>query len=176
MPPRLVLEAKGVKPIVMRNGAVYGRQGSLTSPWFEAAYRRQALEMLGDGRNRWSMVHVDDVARAYLAAAEQGVSGEAFNLTDGAFHTVGEMVRALGRVARNQGEPRALSAEEVPQKESVLAEALCLDQAVDASKAGAQLGWVPRHKSFVAGVGEYYRAWKAYYGDDDREIEDIGAA
>src|SRR2546422_368314 len=42
------------------------------------------------------------------------------------------------------------------------AEALALNQHVDARKAVRLLGWQPRHGGFVDEVDLYYRAWRAY--------------
>jgi hypothetical protein len=43
-----------------------------------------------------------------------------------------------------------------------LAEALALDQRVASHKAERKLGWTPRFPGFVADVGTYLEAWKAY--------------
>jgi nucleoside-diphosphate-sugar epimerase len=58
-----VLSATNVRGIVLRPGCVYGRSGSLTASWFEGAHKKD-LSAVGDGKNRWAMVHVDDLADA----------------------------------------------------------------------------------------------------------------
>src|SRR4029450_1243631 len=66
---QMVLSATNVRGIVFRPGCVYGKPGSLTAAWFEGASKGD-LSVVGDGKNRWAMVHVDDVAEAYVRAAE----------------------------------------------------------------------------------------------------------
>ena len=77
-----VLSATTVRGIVLRPGCVYGKSGSMTGAWFEGAYKKKDVSVVGDGRNRWAMVHVDDLAEAYLRVAQSGLQGEIFNVTD----------------------------------------------------------------------------------------------
>ena len=78
---RLVLDADGVRAIVLRPGCVYGHQGSLTAMWFAAAQGGGPLTVIGDGKARWPLVHLDDLGGAYVRAAESGLTG-IFNVTD----------------------------------------------------------------------------------------------
>src|SRR5439155_674541 len=72
---QLVLQAKGVRGLVMRLGCVYGGRGGLTGDWFAAAAAGKAPTVVGSGHNRWTMVHLDDLADAYVRAAERGRAG-----------------------------------------------------------------------------------------------------
>lgn len=157
----MVLEAKGLKGIVIRPGCVYGRQGGLTNTWFEDAYRERELKVIGDGTNRWSMVHVDDLARGYVRAAESGLVGDIFNLCDSSRHTVTEMVRAAARAAGYAGKIHYIPLEEAEKEMGPYAECLALDQHVDGSKAMRLLSWSPRHQGFVDGIETYFASWKA---------------
>lgn len=159
---RLVLEADGLRGIVIRPGCVYGRQGSLTNSWFEGASREHMLKVIGDGTNRWSMVHVDDLALGYVRAAESGLGGEVFNLCDSTRSTVTEMARAAARAAGYTGSIQYIPVEEAVKAMGPYAECLALDQHVDSSKAKSKLGWVPRHLSFVDDIETYFASWKAW--------------
>src|SRR6059058_3796117 len=90
---QLVLQAKGVRGLVMRLGCVYGGRGGLTGDWFAAAAAGKAPTVVGSGHNRWTMVHLDDLADAYVRAAESGRAGEVFDVTDRSRATVLEMAR-----------------------------------------------------------------------------------
>jgi len=159
----MVLEAKGLNGIVIRPGVVYGRQGGRTSArFFEGAYLQHALKVVGDGTNRWSMVHVDDLARGYVRAAESGLVGEIFNLCDSSRHTVAEMVRAAARAAGYAGKIQYVPLEEAVKEMGPYAECLALDQRVDNSKAKRLLSWTPRHEGFVDGIETYFAAWMAW--------------
>ncbi len=156
----IILNASGVRGLVLRPGCVYGRQGSLTALWFEGALKN-ALRIIGDGSARWALVHLDDLGDAYVRAAESGLSGEIFNITDRSRSTVRDMARAVARVTGFSGQIASVPLSEATTL-GTLAECLALDQHVDARKAVRRLGWEPRHGGFVDEVAECYEAWKAW--------------
>ncbi len=158
---RLILDAEGVRGIVVRPGCVYGHQGSLTAMWFDAACGGRTIEVIGDGSARWALVHLDDLGRAYVRAAESGLSG-VFNVTDHSRANVREMVGAVARVTGYAGEIRTNSVADAARSMGTLAECLALDQHVDSRKAVRLLGWQPRHGGFVDEVDECFEAWKAW--------------
>jgi nucleoside-diphosphate-sugar epimerase len=155
-----VLSATGIKGIVMRPGCVYGYGGSIFAMWFAGA-AKGALEVVGDGHNRWATVHADDCADAYVRAALSGLSGEIFNVTDRSRAPVRRLVTAAARAAAFEGEIRWIPLEEARKKMGGFADALALDQHVDSRKAVARLGWQPVHGGFEDEVETYYAAWKA---------------
>ncbi len=157
---RRVLSAAGVRGLVMRPGCVYGYGGSLTAMWFAGA-AKGALEVVGDGHNRWATVHADDCANAYARAASSGLSGEIFNVTDRSRAPVRRLVTAAARAASFKGEIRWIPLEDARKKMGGFADALALDQHVDSRKAVARLGWQPTHGGFEDEVETYYAAWKA---------------
>lgn len=159
---RIVLEGNGVKGIVIRPGCVYGRQGSITNSWFEGAYRDRALKVIGDGTNRWTMVHVDDLARGYVRAAESGLGSEIFNICDSSRSTVTEMAQAAARVAAYTGKIQYIPLKEAAKTMGSYAECLVLDQHVDCGKAMRLLSWTPKHQSFVDGIETYFTSWKVW--------------
>lgn len=65
---RRVVGETAFRGIVLRPGVVYGGQGGLTGLWFRDA--QGGLVRAFGGDNRWAMVHVDDLADAYVRAAE----------------------------------------------------------------------------------------------------------
>jgi nucleoside-diphosphate-sugar epimerase len=158
---RLVLEAEGVRAVVLRPGCVYGHQGSLTAMWFEAARGGGTLEVIGDGSARWALVHLDDLGRAYVRAAESGLSG-VFNVTDRSRSSVREMAIAVARVTGHAGGIRTTPVADAARSMGTLAECLALDQNVDSRKAVRLLGWQPGHGGFVDEVDECFEAWKAW--------------
>ncbi len=54
------------------------RQGLLTC-YIERAVANGAVALRGEGSNRWSAAHVDDVARLYVSALLQGAAGERYH-------------------------------------------------------------------------------------------------
>jgi nucleoside-diphosphate-sugar epimerase len=158
---QLVLGAADVRGLVIRPGCVYGYQGGLTGMWFAAAVKEKALTAVGDGNNRWTMVHADDLADAYLRAGESGLRGEAFNVTDRARWSVGDMLAAVARVTGYAGKIIFLPVPEAAKTMGDFAECLALDQHADSRKAVRLLGWQPRHGGFVDDAETYYSSWQA---------------
>jgi nucleoside-diphosphate-sugar epimerase len=163
---KLVLAAATAKrrTLVLRPGCVYGGRGGLTGMWFESAAKKKASAVAGPGRNRWAMIHVEDLAEVYARAAESSVSGELLNATDHSRETVLEMAQAASKAAGAGGNLSATTAAQARKQYGALAEGLLLDQQVDSSKAEKLLGWTPRYAGFSAGAARFHRAWKAAQG------------
>lgn len=158
---QMVLGTSDVRGVVVRPGCVYGRHGGLTGMWFDGPDKGRPLQVIGDGHNHWAMVHVDDLAEGYLRAAERGVGGGVFNLTDGSSATVREMADAVARVTGYAGRTQFVAADEASYTLDGFAECLALDQRVDSGKAGRLLGWQPTHHGFIDEVEIYFQSWKA---------------
>lgn len=160
---RMVLAADAglVRTLVIRPGCVYGETGSLTAGWFDSAVRGGAAQFIGDGDQRWAMVHVHDLAALYVLAAESGCGGQVFNATDRSRFTVAECARAASRAAGAGGKTQALPLAEATKSIGPMAACLAMTQHVDSSQAALRLGWQPRHAGFVDGVERYFRAWRA---------------
>ena len=162
---QLVLAAasRELRTLVLRPGCVYGGSGGLTVPWFASAVAGE-VEMVGDGTNCWSTVHVDDVAEAYVLAAERAPAGEALNISDGTNPRVGEMVAAVAAAAGIPGRIAQLEPEDAVERFGPLAEGLGAHQKVANARAKAALGWHPRHASFVSEADLYFAAYRAHQG------------
>jgi len=149
-----------VRTLVLRPGCVYGASGSLTARWFEGARTTGSASIVGDGDNRWAMVHVEDLARLYRRALESAFGGEVFNATDRSRSTVAECATAASRAA-GAGAVERVPLADATQRMGAVAHCLALSQHVDSSKAARLLGWQPRHAGFVDGVERYHAAWRA---------------
>lgn len=158
---RLVLEHPHVRGLVIRPGCVYGGRGGLTGMWFSDD-QKGVIKIIGDGNNRWAMVHVEDLAEAYLRAAESGLKGEIFNITDRSRSSVNEMAEAAIKAAGGHAKFVYVPLAEAEKNMGDFAECLALNQHVDSRKAVRMLGWQPRRGGFVDGVANYYAAWKAW--------------
>jgi nucleoside-diphosphate-sugar epimerase len=77
-----VLGADGLEGIVLRYGTWYGPGTSFAlDGLYVREIRRRRFPILGNGAAVWSFVHVDDVARATIAAIERGQPG-VYNIAD----------------------------------------------------------------------------------------------
>jgi nucleoside-diphosphate-sugar epimerase len=71
-----VLEAEGIEGVVLRFGWFYGPGTSYASDRAQAEdFRRRRFPIVGKGTGVFSFIHVEDVARATVAAVESAVTG-----------------------------------------------------------------------------------------------------
>jgi nucleoside-diphosphate-sugar epimerase len=103
---RIVLDAKqlsgGPVGTVLRLGAVYGSRIKGNYERLTHALARHRFIPIGNGFNRRTLVYDKDVGRAAVLAISHPVAaGRMFNVTDGEFHTLNEIIEsicaALGR-------------------------------------------------------------------------------
>jgi UDP-glucose 4-epimerase len=97
---RIVLDAKRSdgEPlgVVLRFGAVYGSRIKGNYERLLRSLARGRFVPVGDGRNRRTLIYDKDVARAVvLAVHHSGAAGQIFNVTDGKFHTLNEIIAAM---------------------------------------------------------------------------------
>lgn len=141
---------------VMRPGMVYGGAGGTFGGWFREARDRRTISYPG-GAQHWSMVHRDDVAEGYRLALEHARGGQRFLLADETHFTVRELGEAMARATG--AEARALPRERVLEQRGAEGAALLMDQRITGARARRELGWVPRHNSFVAEIEQLHREW-----------------
>lgn len=157
--PKIVEAATdGVATAVIRPGMVYGERRGLVSRFFQTAVEGGAAEYIGDGSNRWSLVHRDDCARLYAMVAEIKARG-IYHAVDGSAVPVKELARAASEAAGKGGATRSMPLEEARQKMGPLADGLCLDQTVKTTRS-AELGWEPEHPPFIESAAAVFAEWK----------------
>jgi nucleoside-diphosphate-sugar epimerase len=147
-----LLRESGLPSVVIRPGHVYGPGG-----WYEHEFVRRLRQpgrfaVIGSGRNWWDVVHVDDVAGAFVAAVEDAPAGALYHLADDEPITLYDFV-ALTAEALGVGRPRRIPAG--------LARLAAGRHAVTAVVRSArtsnerikrELGWAPRFPSARQGV------------------------
>lgn len=145
----------GIPNVVLRLGNVYGpRQRSdgeagVVSIFSDRLRRGEAPVVFGSGEPTRDYVHVSDVARAFLLAAEGGRAG-VFNVGTGIESTVFDLLDVLQAEAGTTLEPR-----HAPLRAGEL-----LRSALDASRIRDELGWSPA-VVLRQGLVETYRALAA---------------
>lgn len=153
----LDLSAHEVATIVLRPGMVYGGGRGILGAWFAEAQHARTVTYPGDGSQHWAMVHRDDVAEAYALALEDGESGQRYLLCDDSRHTVKQLAEAAAAAAGATAKP--LPADEVVRTLGVFGKALLSDAMFTSARARRELGWVPRHASFVSEAPRLWREW-----------------
>lgn len=142
---REVLNAtEDVRSIVIRPGMVYGRGAGLFGIFIQSAVETGAARYIGDGRNRWATVHVEDLADLYVRAFEKATPGSLFHAAEGPAVTTREIAEAASFGADAGGKTEAMPREQAEKKFGpYLVEALLLHQVVSAERAKQMLGWRP---------------------------------
>jgi UDP-glucose 4-epimerase len=146
--------SEGLDHVVLRLGNVYGpRQNPHGEAGVVAIFSDRLLDgetpvAYGNGRPTRDYVHVADVTRAFLLAADRAVAGT-FNIGWGKEVSVLELLEVLQRAAGTDVEPRLepLRAGELDRS------------AIDSTAAADTLGWKPQI-ALENGVAETFR-WYA---------------
>ncbi len=156
---RRVLAATGMRGVVIAASVAYGDGGGgvpgvlLGSPRDESGN----LVMLGTGRQRWSTVHVADLANAFRRVLEDGSARGLYVIGDGVNPTVAELTEAAAAAVGAPGAVPGSDDEARARLGDSFAEVLLLDQATEAARARDELGWQPTRPSLVEefGSGSY---------------------
>jgi UDP-glucose 4-epimerase len=81
---------------VLRLGAIYGSRVKGNYRQLVQALARGRFVPMGSGLNRRSLIYDRDAASAaLLAVSHPGAAGKVLNVTDGQFHTMGEIISAI---------------------------------------------------------------------------------
>jgi nucleoside-diphosphate-sugar epimerase len=132
-----------VRGIVIRPAIVYGRGGGIPAGFVDSARKEGAARYVGDGKNRWPFVHVEDLADLYLLALEKAPAGTLLLAVHGPSHRVQEVAAAASRGAGAGGKTVAWPLERARETLGAYADALVLDQQASGKRAQELLGWRP---------------------------------
>ncbi len=81
---------------ILRFGAVYGARIKGNYERLVLALARNRFIPVGRGHNRRTLVYAQDLARAVLLAVQQpAAAGRIYNVTDGQFHALAEIIAAI---------------------------------------------------------------------------------
>jgi nucleoside-diphosphate-sugar epimerase len=151
---QLVLAAPGIRSVVLCNSMIYGRPlGSPAQSVQVPALVHQAkasglARYIGRGLNRWSNVHIADVAALYVLAVAKAPAGS-FIYVESSEETLGEIVRAIA-ARLGLGPAQSMSAEEAIAFWGRNLAVLSLgSNSRVRSKSAADLGWRPAHRSIT---------------------------
>jgi nucleoside-diphosphate-sugar epimerase len=148
---RRVLDATGMRGVVIVSGAAYGDGGGgmpgvlLGSPRDDAGN----LIMLGTGEQHWPAVHAADLADFFRRVLEDDSARGYYVVGDGANPSVAELTQAAAAAVGAGGAVPGSDDEAKERLGDYFAEVLLLDQATDAARARAELGWKPSHQGLV---------------------------
>jgi UDP-glucose 4-epimerase len=95
-----LVERLGERATILRLASVFGRSMKGNYPRLVRAMRRGTFVRIGPGLARKTVVYETDVVRAAILAAESvSAGGQIYNVTDGATHTIDEILDAIAAAA-----------------------------------------------------------------------------
>jgi 2-alkyl-3-oxoalkanoate reductase len=146
---RTVLGAGGV---VLRYGYFYGPGSAISrSGSMGQDVSRRRLPVVGGGRGVWSLIHIDDAARATVAALTRGHGGSAYNVVDDDPAPVSQWLPAF---AQTLGAPRPLRVPALialPLAGAYGVASMTRAQGASNELAKRELGWAPAYASWREG-------------------------
>lgn len=136
--------ARDVRTVVVRPSVVFGAGGGYVPQVLDPT--GGVVRYFGDGSNRWSAVHVDDLGDLYRLAAERAPAGSVYNAVADVV-VAREAAQAAADAAGVRAEP--WSPAEAEEVWGGAVEAFLLDHVVSADRARRELGWTPRRHGLL---------------------------
>lgn len=150
--------ARGVRTVIICPALIYGEgrglhRESIQIPFLVQEARRQGVvRVIGQGLNRWSTVHIDDLVDLYVLALEKAPPGAFYFAENGeaSFAGIGEAIAArlgLGNIA-------SIDADEAARMWGPARAYFTYgsNSRVRAARARRELGWTPRHESALTWI------------------------
>jgi nucleoside-diphosphate-sugar epimerase len=162
----LSTRAENLVAVVVRPGMVFGGRGGCFDAFFAEAQQHRHAVVVGDGSNRWSTVHLDDVAALYVTVLEDAHTtiralqprDRVFHALSGSSERVADIAAAACRAAGGPG-VRHQNVAEARASLGTMADALCMDQVVRAQRSERVLGFRPRVTGFVPYAADAFREY-----------------
>jgi nucleoside-diphosphate-sugar epimerase len=156
---RLVLGASGIRSVVLCNSMIYGDAlgppaRSVQIPALVAQAKASGIaRYIGRGLNRWSNVHIADVAALYALVITRARAGT-FMYVESGEEALGEIVRAIA-ARLGLGAAQSWAAEEAIAAwgRNMAVFSLGSNSRIR-GKAAADLGWSPRRRSVTQWIAD----------------------
>ena len=152
----MVRAAPGVRAVVIAPSLIYGRgtganPHSIQVPWLIALARKAGVaKHIGSGENRWANVHIDDLVRLYLAAADKAPAGS-FYFAENGENSMREVCEAISRMLGFGARTQSMTVEEAAAEwgEGPANDTMGSNSRVRARRARAELKWTPRERGLI---------------------------
>jgi nucleoside-diphosphate-sugar epimerase len=144
----MVRAAPGVRAVVIAPSLIYGRGAganphSIQVPWLIALAKKAGVaKHIGSGENSWANVHIDDLVRLYLKAADTAPAGS-FYFAENGENSMRETCEAISRMLGFGGRTQSMTIEEAAAAwgEGPAEDTMGSNSRVRAKRARAELGW-----------------------------------
>jgi nucleoside-diphosphate-sugar epimerase len=138
-----------MRGVVIVSSVAYGDGGGAIPGLLLGSPRDETgnLIMLGTGQQRWSTVHVADLADFFRRVLEDESAQGRYVIGNGVNPTAAELTQAAAVAVGAPGAVPGSDDEARARLGDYFAEVLLLDQGANAARARAELGWYPSHPS-----------------------------
>jgi len=158
------IHAENLNGIVIRPGWVFGYDGVGGRPFADFLFggKHQTISIAGDHHDRkYSWIHVDDLAEAYVAAANKAsyLHGEIFNIVNGYDSPSWEELSRKGATLAGVKDVKI----EWKPKENKMDDIIDATVILHSAKARRLLDWTPKIFGFYDNLEHYYNFWKAFH-------------
>ena len=144
-----------IEAVVLRYGLFYGPETASTEQMVAMARRRMLPRIKGD-RSLLPCIHIDDAARATVAALDAGQPGTIYDIVDDRPVSFSEIVETIAEFTGSSAPwrvpawiPRLLS--------PYMARLISLRMPLSNARAKAELGWRPRYPTIREGLAPLAR-------------------
>lgn len=159
---------------IVRPSQVYGKGSWIFDTWWSPLLEAQEARKQGKGNKdqptiqipvskeaRTAVIHVDDVAAALHAAIDQ-IEGRLGNWP--VFDLVAETIRTTEIIEAAMPVfdlDEGVEVQYVGTGDNPFFQAMGVRSNLDGARATTVLGWTPKRREFLLGIGKYIMAWKA---------------
>lgn len=142
------LAADGPAVTVIRAALIYGRGGSgLLQGMIANARKAGVATYIGTGGNEWSSVHVDDLARLYVAALTRAERRLVVNAASRSRTTMRQIAEAVAHITGARAQ--SISVEQAQRMLGPAAGVLTRSSPLDSSRAERLFGWKPAEPALL---------------------------
>jgi nucleoside-diphosphate-sugar epimerase len=146
---------EGIRSVVICPSNIYGVGSGLTQRSFQIPFlvdrarESGVVRIVGKGINRWSNVHIEDVADLYLLALQKAPAGAFYFIENGeaSFKEIGDAIAERMELGPLQSWPVAEAT--LHWGEMHAHYTFGTNSRVRAARARKELGWAPRHGSAI---------------------------
>jgi nucleoside-diphosphate-sugar epimerase len=152
---RLIVGTSGIRAVVLCNSMIYGNAlgppaQSVQVPVLAQQARETGIaRYIGRGLNRWSNVHIADVAQLYALALAKAPAGS-FMYVENGEEALGEIAQAIAkRLGLGPAQPWPVEAAFAAWGREKATFSLGSNSRVRGKLARERLGWRPKHRSIT---------------------------
>jgi nucleoside-diphosphate-sugar epimerase len=118
--------------------------------WIPISWRFRRGTYIGSGENRYSAVHIEDLAELYCLTLNKAQSSRVLHAAGENFQTK-EVAFSIHRAMKLKGEPKGIPLEQA-RRLTPVADALTKSHAISAHYAKSAFGWTPSRSSILRAI------------------------